>query len=188
MSAFSLALPPPVRAAVCRVLDLLDMAIGLVCRGVVLVAGLALLGSITIGVVLRYVLSRGGVDWAEELPKQMFAWFIMAGVVLAMQRGSHLAVDLLPQSLPPKPRQRLLVAINVLVAIAYGWLASTAFEVAGVAAAEINPVLGTPGSLGYYALAGGSVLAAVAATIIAVRVALLGADAAPVFASEEAVT
>ena len=66
-------------------LDKVDRVVGAICRLVVGVTGAALLASITIGVVARYVITVGGVDWAEELPKQLFAWFIMAGVVLAVQ-------------------------------------------------------------------------------------------------------
>ena len=56
-----------------------------------------------------------------------------------------------------------------------------------VITAEINPMLGTPGSLPFYALAAGSALTALSALVLALRVAILGADAAPVANPEESV-
>lgn len=167
------------RSLVTGVLDHLDRAIGLVCKGVVLSTGVALLVSIGIGVAARYVVSVGGVDWAEELPKLLFAWFIMAGVVLAVQGGNHIAVDLLMRFLGDRGKRWLIVFTNLLVFVAYLYLMNTALEVADIAAAEKNPLLGTPGSLPFYALASGSLLTAVGSLSIAIRVALLGHEAAP---------
>ncbi|HHW76526.1 MAG TPA: TRAP transporter small permease [Xanthomonadaceae bacterium] len=160
-------------------LDALDHWIGTVCRGVVLSTGAALLVSIAIGVVARYVITVGGVDWAEEVPKQLFAWFIMSGVVLAVQGGNHIAVDLVMHYLSPGALRILVVLTNLLVCVAYVYLFGVAMEVAELAAAERNPVLGTPGSLPFYALAAGAVLTAVGSLSIAIRVWVLGADARP---------
>ncbi len=175
------ALPPA------PVLDAIDRVIGLICKFVVITTGAALLASITIGVVARYVIEVGGVDWAEELPKQLFAWFIMAGVVLALQGGNHIAVDILQAQLPERLKQPLIVAMNALVAIAYGYLAWVAWEVANIAAAEVNPVLHTPGSLPYYALILGAILTAFGALVVAARVASFGSVAAPQGRPEDSV-
>jgi len=174
---------PPIVAWV----DAVDRWMGTVCRGVVLSTGAALLVSIGIGVVARYLISVGGVDWAEEVPKQLFAWFIMAGVVLAVQSGNHIAVDLIHQSLSKGALRILVVVTNVVVCLAYLYLTKVAMEVADLAAAERNPVLGTPGSLPFYALAAGSVLTALGSLSIAVRVWVLGADARPQGNPEESV-
>ena len=175
------------RSSVLTVLDAVDGFIGKLCRSVVLATGIALLLSITIGIIARYAISVGGADWAEELPKQIFAWFIMAGVVLALQRGNHIAVDLILQILSPRGRKLLVVGGNLLIAASYLYLCRSALAVADVAAIEINPVLGTPGSLPYFALTAGSVLTAIGAVSIAIRVMLLGADAAPQGKPEESV-
>ena len=65
----------------------------MLCRGVLLVTGIALMGVLTANVIARYVLATGGFDWAEEVPEQVFPWFIMAGVALAVQHGGHIAVE-----------------------------------------------------------------------------------------------
>ncbi|SON58456.1 TRAP-type C4-dicarboxylate transport system, small permease component (plasmid) [Hartmannibacter diazotrophicus] len=172
---------------VLRVLDLVNGLIGLVCKTVVVLAGLVMLGSIGLNVVARYIISVGGLNWAEEVPKLAFAWFIMAGVVLALQGGNHIAVDLIFRVLSTRRRQVLVVVINLLITAAYIVLCSVALQVADIAAAERNPLLGTPGSLGYYALAVGAALTAVGAVSIAIRVALLGPDAAPEGRPEDSV-
>ena len=69
------------RSTAIQLLDGVDRLIGLLCKSVVLSTGIVLLFAIIIGVVARYVIDVGGVDWAEELPKQLYSWFIMAGVV-----------------------------------------------------------------------------------------------------------
>ena len=170
-----------------RILDGVDRLIGLLCKSVVMATGVALLFAIIIGVIARYVIDVGGVDWAEELPKQLYSWFIMAGVVLALLHGNHIAVDLIYNCLPPSARRILVTLTNLLICGAYVYLCVTALEVAGIASAETNPMLGTPNSLPFYALAGGSLLTAIGALSISIRVFLLGADARPQGSAEESV-
>src|SRR4051794_6071960 len=64
---------PPVRAALAAA-DAVDRALALLCRGVLLLTGLALIGVMSANVVARYVLATGGFDWAEEVPQQLFPW------------------------------------------------------------------------------------------------------------------
>lgn len=178
---------PPNGGPILSALAALERMIGWICKFVIAVTGSALLATITIAVIGRYIMDVGGFDWAEELPKQLFAWFIMAGVVLAVLRGDHIAVDIIETVLPEAVKRWLIVAMNLLVAAAYLYLATSALEVADIAKAEINPVLGTPGSLPYFALVTGAVLVAVGVLIIAARVALLGSTAAPKGRPEDSV-
>ena len=175
------------RSTAIQFLDGVDRFIGLVCKSVVLSTGIVLLFAIIIGVIALYVIDVGGVDWAEELPKQLFSWFIMAGVVLALQSGSHIAVDLIMNFLSSSAKRVLISGTNLLICGAYVYLFITALEVAGIAAAETNPMLGTPNSLPFYALASGSLLTAIGALSISIRVFLLGADARPQGSAEESV-
>ncbi len=168
-------------------LDGVDRGIATLCRSVVLLTGIGLLVSIGIGVAARYVIDVGGVHWAEELPKQLFPWFIMAGVVLALQTGNHIAVDLVMRFLGERGKQALIVLINLIIAGAYTYMFTVAMEVAEITSVEVNPMLGTPGSLPFYALAAGSALTALSALVLALRVALLGAEAAPEANPEESV-
>ena len=175
------------RSGAIRFLDGVDKFIGLICRSAVLATGSALLVSIIVTVVARYVIDVGGIDWSEELPRQLFSWFIMAGVVLALQSGNHIAVDLIMNFLAAPAQRILLTFTNLLICGAYVYLFFSALEVADIAAAETNPMLGTPNSLPFYALAIGSLLTAIGAVSIAIRVFLLGADARPQGSAEESV-
>ena len=175
------------RSTAIRFLDGVDRLIGLICKSVVLSTGVVLLFAIIIGVIARYVIDVGGVDWAEELPKQLYSWFIMAGIVLALQHGNHIAVDLIYNFLPKTGRQVLIVLSNLLICAAYIYLFITALEVAEIAAFETNPMLGTPNSLPFYALASGSLLTALGALSLSIRVFLLGPEARPQGAAEESV-
>ena len=175
------------RSTAIRILDGVDGFIGLICRSVVLTTGVVLLVSIIVAVIARYVIDVGGIDWSEELPRQLFSWFIMAGVVLALQSGNHIAVDLIMNFLSSSAKRVLISGTNLLICGAYVYLFITALEVAGIAAAETNPMLGTPNSLPFYALAGGALLTAVGALSIALRVFLLGPEARPQGAAEESV-
>ena len=175
------------RSTAIRILDGVDRLIGLICKSVVMSTGAVLLVAIMIGVIARYVIDVGGIDWAEELPKQVYSWFIMAGVVLALQHGNHIAVDLIYNFLPRTGRQLLIVAANLLICGAYLYLFITALDVAEIAAFEKNPMLGTPNSLPFYALASVSLLTALGALSLSIRVFLLGPEAKPQGAAEESV-
>ena len=77
------------------------------------------LGVLTANVIARYVLATGGFDWAEEVPQQLFPWFIMAGVALAVQHGGHIAVEWLLGKLGRGGKRFVLLAGHVLVLFAY---------------------------------------------------------------------
>lgn len=171
-------LPTATRAVVAAT-HAVDRVIGALCQAVVLLTGSALLGVLAANVVARYVLATGGFDWAQEVPERLFPWFIMAGVVLAGQHGGHVAVEWILPKLPLAGRRWLLAGVHVLVAATYLWLVRVALEVADITAVEMSPVLGLPTSLGYYALAAGAGLLALVTLGIALRIALLGADAVP---------
>lgn len=175
--------PPLVAAA-----DKIDGVVGLVCKTVVIATGTILLAAITVGVVSRYLIKVGGADWAEELPKQVFAWFIMAGVVLAVQKGNHVALDILLRAIPERAQKALILFTHAIVVAAYLYLGWVSLGVAEIAAFEINPILGTPGSLPYYAMLTGCLLTAVGSFTIAIRVAVLGPSAAPQPDPEDSVT
>ena len=157
----------------------------LLCQGVLLLTGTVLMVVLTANVVARYVLATGGFDWAEEVPQQVFPWFIMAGVVLAVQHGGHIAVEWLLGHLGREGKRSVLLAGHALVAAAYVVLCRQALAVAEIASVERSPALGLPGSYGYWAIAAGCALLALGTATVAVRVALLGPEAMPQPAPEE---
>jgi TRAP-type C4-dicarboxylate transport system permease small subunit len=168
--------------------DWIDRVIGIVCRVVVLVTVVILLAVLGANVIARYIFAHGGVEWVSEVPEQLFPWLIAAGIVLAVQHGAHIAVDILLQSLGRGGRRFLIVAIGIIVAAAYLVLLQVSLQVAEIAAMERSAILQLPRSIGYYAMAAAAVLVAVCSLTIALRVALLGPEAAPEPNPEESVT
>jgi TRAP-type transport system small permease protein len=162
-----------------------DRGVAWVLQFVILLTGFVLMGVLTANVVARYVLSTGGFDWAEEVPQQVFPWFIMAGVALAVQSGGHIAVEWLLGRLGRGGKRLVLLAGHILVIAAYLLLGWEALAVADIVAIERSPALGLPGSYGYWAVAAGCSLLAVGTATMAVRIALIGPEALPQPSPEE---
>ena len=173
---------------VVAVADGVDRVVGVVCRAIVLVTVTVMLAVLGANVVARYALGEGGLTWVSEVPEQLFPWLIAAGIVLGVQHGAHIAVDILPRALGHGGRRLLIVAVSLLVAATYLVFLVVSLHVAGLAAVERSPILQIPRSLGYYALAFAALLTAVCSLTIAARVALLGPDAAPEPNPEESPT
>lgn len=167
------------RSGLLTAADAADRAVALLCQGVLLLTGTALMGVLTANVVARYVLATGGFDWAEEVPQQVFPWFIMAGVALAVQHGGHVAVEWLLGRLGREGKRSVLLAGHALVVLAYAVLCWQALVVADIVSIERSPALGLPGSYGYWAIAAGCVLLALGTLTNAVRLALIGPEAMP---------
>jgi TRAP-type C4-dicarboxylate transport system permease small subunit len=167
------------RSALIAAADAADRAVALLCQGVLLLTGTALMAVLTANVVARYVLATGGFDWAEEVPQQVFPWFIMAGVALAVQHGGHVAVEWLLGKLGREGKRIVLLAGHALVVVAYAVLCWQSLVVADIVSIERSPALGLPGSYGYWAIAAGCVLLALGTVTVAIRLALIGPEAMP---------
>lgn len=133
-----------------RLLDLIDRAVGALCRGVLYLTLSVVFFVLAANVFLRYV-SGTSLAAASELPELLFPWMIMAGVVLAAQHGSHIAVVLLTQKLG-SARRVVLAGGALVVAVLYGALATLAWPLAEIAADERSPMLQVPGSVSVYCL------------------------------------
>lgn len=127
------------------VLKAVDDAIAWGCRSVLYITLSVVFVILSANVALRYAAGTS-LKWASELPELMFPWMIMAGVVLAAQHGSHIAVVLLTQRLGPS-RRWVLGAGSLIVAGLYGGLALAAWPVFEIAADERSPIMQVPGSV-----------------------------------------
>jgi TRAP-type C4-dicarboxylate transport system permease small subunit len=182
------SMPANPASRVVAVADRIDRLVAMLCKAVVLVTVILLLAVLGTNVVVRYLLAHGGVAWVSEIPEQLFPWLIAAGIVLAVQHGAHIAVDILLQALGRNGRRFLIVAINLLITVAYLILLRVSLQVAEIAAFERSPILQLPRNIGYYAIALAALLTALCSLTIAIRVALLGPEAAPQPNPEESVT
>lgn len=127
------------------VLGAVDTVIGALCRVVLYLTLSVVFVILTINVGLRYMAGTS-LAWASELPELMFPWMIMAGVVLAAQHGSHIAVVILTQKLGAS-RRWVAAGGSLIVAALYGGLAWMAVPVAQIAHDERTPILQVPGSV-----------------------------------------
>lgn len=134
----------------------IDRGIGAGCRWVLYLTLTVVFAILTANVVLRYVAGTSLAS-ASELPELLFPWMIMAGVVLAAQHGSHIAVVILTQKLGAA-RRWVLAGGSLVVAILYAALAVAAWPVLEIAADERSPILQVPGSVSVGCLVIGFVL------------------------------
>lgn len=131
--------------AVARIARAVDHLIGIACRGVLYLSLSSMFLILSANVGLRYA-AGSSLAWASELPELMFPWLIMAGVVLAAQHGSHIAIVILTQRLGTM-RRWVLLAGSLVVAGLYASLAVVAWPLVEIAADERTPILKVPGSV-----------------------------------------
>jgi TRAP-type transport system small permease protein len=130
----------------------------LACRSVLYLTLSVTFVILSVNVALRYA-AGSSLAWASELPELLFPWMIMAGVVLAAQHGSHIAVVILTQRLGAS-RRWVLAMGSVLVAFLYTYLAWQAYPLMEISADERSPIMGVPGSVTVLCLMLGFVLLA----------------------------
>jgi TRAP-type C4-dicarboxylate transport system permease small subunit len=117
----------------------------------------ALFLSLMAEVIIRYLTTQG-LGWPNEMPAILFPWLTMGGAVLAAQRGRHIAVTFLPDLLPPAAARWLLIAINLMIAAVFLYLAQAGRTVMAIAGGQVYPVSGIQASWAYGALVAGFVL------------------------------
>jgi len=127
------------------ILQRIDRAIGAGCRAVLYVTLAVVFAILSANVALRYVAGTSLAS-ASELPELLFPWMIMAGVVLAAQHGSHIAIVIVTQKLKAS-RRWVLAGGSLVVAVLYAGLAATAWPLMEIAADERTPILQVPGSV-----------------------------------------
>lgn len=137
-----------------------DQIIGWACQAVLYLTTAAIFVILSANVILRYTTGTS-VQWASELPELLFPWLVISGIVLAVQHGSHISVVILTQRLPKQVRAWVLTAGGVLIVALYATLAWAAWELMGVAADELSPMLHVPGSVTVGGLMVGFILIAI---------------------------
>jgi TRAP-type C4-dicarboxylate transport system permease small subunit len=105
-------------------------------------------------VVVRYV-TKTSLGWPTELPNFMFPWLVMSGIVLAAQHGAHISVTLLLGKLARGAQRSLLLAMQLVIAGTFFYLAWIGLDVIEITGSEVYPVTGIAARWAYLALIAG---------------------------------
>jgi TRAP-type transport system small permease protein len=138
-----------------------------------LLTGAALVLLVTVvllAVGVRYFgILAGSLHWTDELARFTTIWLVMLGSVVAFDRGAHVAVDLLPGSLPPAAGRWLRLVASLLSAVFLAVLAWQGWSLSGRTMRQVSPALGLPMGWVYLAVPAGAALMTVQALVFAVR-------------------
>lgn len=140
----------------------LEAAIVSVCSIVMWVTTVVIFVILTANTVLRYT-GGTGLPWANELPELLFPWLVMAGVVLAAEKGGHIATVFLKDALPGHAQRLLGVFGWLIVAALYATLSKATYGMLEIVHDEKSPILHVPGSVTYACVMGGMVMLALLA-------------------------
>ena len=128
--------------------DSIDACIARVCRFVIYLTTVLLFVILAANVFLRYI-SGSSLRAAGEAPELMFPWMVMAGVVLAAQYGSHIAISWLTEKFPSNVRRAIAIMNCLILVAAYSTLAWGTITLMPIAHTEHTHVLGVPASVTY---------------------------------------
>jgi TRAP-type C4-dicarboxylate transport system permease small subunit len=101
-------------------------------------------------VVLRYGFGQS-LAWAEEASRYMMIWLAFLGAGLALREGAHIAVETLPDALPPLLSKLVRLVAILLVALFLALILWLGWQYAQFAMMQRTPVLRLP--VGYIYLA-----------------------------------
>jgi TRAP-type transport system small permease protein len=146
----------------------LERAIVFVCSIVLWVTTVVIFVILSANTLLRYA-SGSSLQWANEVPELLFPWLVMAGVVLAAEKGAHIATVFLVDSVSSAARRIIAVITWTTVALLYAVLVRATWGMLEIVHDERSPILQVPGSVTYMCVLIGMVLMAALALLAAWR-------------------
>lgn len=151
----------------------IDRAIVAVSVVIALTALVSMFVSLIAEVIVRYMTNQG-LGWPTELPSLLFPWLVMSGVVLAAQRGQHIAVTAILGVLGRTATRWLMMLLQVMVGGTFFYLAYVGQGLLEIVGSEIYPVTGVSAYWAYLAMVAG--FSAVGVTALTTLLHLLLAD------------
>lgn len=142
--------------------NVLERSIVAICSAVLWVTTSVIFVILTANTVLRYT-GGAGLQWANELPELLFPWLVVAGVVLAAEKGAHIATVFLIEALPPRVQRAVATLGWLVVAALYATLCKATYGMLEIVNGETSPILHVPGSVTYACVLGGMAMLAVLA-------------------------
>jgi len=157
---------------------MVDASIQTLCRVIIYITTVLLFVILATNVFLRY-LSGSSLSWAGELPELMFPWLVMAGVVLAAQYGSHIAISWFLDRIPVSAR-RVIVVLNCFILMAaYAALAWGTYTLMPIVSSERTQVLQVPSSVTYSCMLAAFLMMIVTSLTQAIRLIITKGSDAP---------
>lgn len=161
-----------------RLCGMVDASIQTLCRVIIYITTVLLFVILATNVFLRY-LSGSSLSWAGELPELMFPWLVMAGVVLAAQYGSHIAISWFLDRIPVSAR-RVIVVLNCFILMAaYAALAWGTYTLMPIVSSERTQVLQVPSSVTYSCMLAAFLMMIVTSLTQAIRLIITKGSDAP---------
>lgn len=146
----------------------LERSIVFVCSAVLWVTTIVIFVILTANTALRYA-SGSSLQWANEVPELLFPWLVMAGVVLASEKGAHIATVFLVDSVNSGARRIIAIVSWTAVALLYAVLVRATWNMLEIVHDERTPILQVPGSVTYVCVLTGMALMAALAILAAWR-------------------
>ena len=165
------AAPPPTNDGVATLYRRLLRLIRFLAVSVLVALVAVVMGS----VVVRYFgLFQGSLHWAQELARFAVVWMVMLGCVLGLDRGAHMSVEVLPDSLAPPLRRAIGVLALGIAATFLALLAWHGFMLAFATMGQVSPALGVPMGWVYLSIPVGASLMLGQSALFALRPDLRG--------------
>ena len=126
----------------------LERVIVAICSSVLWVTMALIFVILTVNTLLRYA-SGTSLQWANEIPELLFPWLVMSGVVLAAEKGSHIATVFLVESVKPAAKRLIAIVSWSAVAVLYAVLVRATWNMLEIVHDEKTPILLIPTSVTY---------------------------------------
>jgi TRAP-type transport system small permease protein len=116
----------------------------------------------------RYILNDS-IAWTEEIARYVLMALTFTGSAMAARRSTHIAVEFLPNLLPPAARRWLHLATAAIAVAFYAIMVWLCWQVAEAMRFQPMVVIDWPLAYVYWAILVGLVLTTLRATLAAIR-------------------
>lgn len=145
-----------------------ERAVVAVCSVVLWITTIVIFVILAANTGLRYLFGTS-LQWANEVPELLFPWLVMSGVVLAAEKGSHIATVFLVEAVSPALRRLIAMLSWTAVAVLYAVLVRATWGMLEIVHDERTPILQVPGSVTYVCVMLGMALMSALALLSAWR-------------------
>ncbi|MFF2889678.1 TRAP transporter small permease [Paenibacillus sp. NPDC057967] len=120
--------------------------------------------------VIVQIISRFVVDvpihWTEELARYLMIYTVFLGAALALRHHKLIAVEVLAETIKPKPRKILKIAVMLITIVFMVILTVKGFEMMPIVSKQTSSAMGMPMSMAYMAIPIGAILMIMNAIVV----------------------